>query len=169
MPSDMVTVDASFLDTAPVRTQLEFPFTASPAEVFGAIAGDPAGWGAWFPGFGTDGHYTTPAPHGVGSVREVSVGGARMVDTIIAWEDGRRWAFCVSEGPLPGTRSLAEDYVMRPGADGGTLLTWTIAVEPDPDGGAPAAGNSLGEVFSTAFAQLDQHLAARRAAAGRPG
>jgi hypothetical protein len=169
MTSDLITVDASFLTTAPVRTQLQFPLSASPGEVFGAIAGDPAGWGEWFPGFASDGRYTTSAPHGVGSVREVSVGGARMVDTIIAWEEGRRWAFCVSEGPLPGTRALAEDYVMDPGPDGGTVLTWTIAIQPDPAADAPAADGSIGEVFATAFAQLDRHLTERRTAPGLRG
>jgi carbon monoxide dehydrogenase subunit G len=153
--------DLSFLETAPHRKTLTFSLTASPAEVFAALASDPAGWGEWFPGFSRDGHYVTPAPHGVGSRREVRVGRTTLVETVLAWEEGRRWAFTISEGGLPGVRSLAEDYVVEPEGTG-SRLTWTLASETSPHLAGKVTGALTGLIGRRAFGKLDQVLAARR-------
>lgn len=154
-------VDLSFLETAPHRTSHSFSLSAPPAEVFAALAHDPAGWGEWFPGFSRDGRYTTPAPHGVGSRREMQVGRTRLGETVLAWEEGRRWAFTISEGGIPGIRALVEDYVVE--AEGtGTRLTWTIASETSPRFVGKVTGALSAIMGTRVFARLDKVLGARR-------
>jgi hypothetical protein len=154
-------VDLSFLETAPHRTTRSFSFTATPDELFAALAHDPAGWGEWFPGFSRDGRYLTPAPHGVGSQREVKVGRTRLVETVIAWDEGRRWAFTIAEGGMPGVKALAEDYVVEPEGTG-SRLTWTLASETSPHLAGKLSGALAGALGKKAFGTLDRVLAARR-------
>jgi hypothetical protein len=63
-----------FLGHAPVVHVAEAVIAAPRNAVFGAIA-EPRGWKHWFPGV-RDASYTTPPPHGVGTIREANVGGA---------------------------------------------------------------------------------------------
>lgn len=124
-------IGLEFFAAAPVKKALQLNFAHPPEVVFAAIAEDPAGWGRWFPGFSDTGHYVTPAPHGVGSVREMTMRSNTLTETVLAWEESSRWAFYISGGRLPGVRSLAEDYHFE-AQPGGSRLTWTIAMEPAP-------------------------------------
>jgi hypothetical protein len=97
--------------------------------VFAAVAADPAGWGRWFPGFSHDGHWDTPPPYGVGSVRSVRSLGVRFTETVLAWDENERWAFRVDTASLPVAKAFAEDYHFSD--DGaGTMLSWTVAMMP---------------------------------------
>jgi hypothetical protein len=122
-------VDLSFFDEAPVVVRRGAHVDAPRDRVFAAVANDPAGWGEWFPGFSNDGSWQTPPPHGVGSVRAVRMLGFRYRETMLAWEEGIRWAFRIDETNARGFKAFAEDYQFAD--DGtGTRLTWIVAMQP---------------------------------------
>jgi uncharacterized protein YndB with AHSA1/START domain len=131
MPTSLRAVDLDFITTAKHRVTVTEVVPASPDEVFAALADDPAGWGAWFPGFTDAGRYLTPGPHGVGSQREVFARGSRFLETILVWEPGRRWAFRVDEAGLPAVRALAEHFTLTPEGSG-TRVDYTMAQETSP-------------------------------------
>ena len=129
MAWDMRPVDLEFFDTAPYRFVATEIVHQPGDRIFAAIADDPAGWGTWFPGFSRAGRYVTPPPHGVGSTREVAMGGVRYIETVIAWEPPFRWAFFVARAGLPLAHALAEDYRVAPLGDH-SVVQATLAVEP---------------------------------------
>ena len=88
-------VDLDFLNTAPIRLGAAVNVGRPPSEVFAAFAHDPANWGEFFPGFDKTGRYHTPVPHGVGARRTVRFTGVKFEETILAWDEGARWAFRV--------------------------------------------------------------------------
>lgn len=55
--------------------------------------------------------------------------GVRYVETILACDLPKRWAFRVDEASLPMGRALAEDYHLE-GEGANTTLTWVFAIEP---------------------------------------
>ena len=90
---------------------------------------EPGSWGRWFPGFSDHGRWETPSPYGVGSVRTVRVFGIRYRESILAWDNGRRWAFRVDETTAPMFKAIAEDYQFADEGTG-TRLSWTVGVRP---------------------------------------
>jgi hypothetical protein len=124
-------VEVTFFEDAPVVVSRRARVDAPRDRVFTLLATDPAGWGRWFPGFSHDGRWETPPPHGVGSVRTVRAFGVRYRETILAWDEGERFAFRIDQSSVPMAKAFAEDY--RLVDDGsGTTLSWTIAMVPGP-------------------------------------
>jgi hypothetical protein len=160
MPSLLRPVDLDFLETAPYR-HVVTEIVRRPADaVFAAISQDPAGWGAWYPGFSHRGRYLTPPPHGVGAVREVTMLGVRFREQVLAWDAPLRWAFFVDQASAPFATAFAEDYrVTAEGAD--TAVQWTLAI--DPRGlvrrATPLMGAVLPRLFRRAMANLERRLA----------
>jgi hypothetical protein len=128
MPS-LEAVDVSFFDRAPKVVRRDAYVAAPRDRVFAAVATDPAGWGRWFPGFSDDGRWETPPPHGIGSTRTVRAFGVRYRETILAWDEGERWAFRIDEVSAPLFKAFAEDYRFSDEGSG-TRLSWTVAVRP---------------------------------------
>jgi hypothetical protein len=122
-------VDLSVFDDAPVVVRQQAYVAAPRDRVFAAVASDPAGWGAWFPGFRNDGSWLTPAPHGVGSIRAVRMLAFRYRETVLAWDEGQRWAFRIDETNARGFKAFAEDYLFTDEGTG-TRLTWIVAMRP---------------------------------------
>jgi carbon monoxide dehydrogenase subunit G len=122
-------VDLTFFESAPLKFSCQAHVAAPRDRVFAAVATDPAGWGRWFPGFNNDGRWETSAPHGVGSVRDVRAFRIRYRETIIAWDDGERWAFRVDDTGAKMFTAFAEDYRFSDEA-AGTRLSWTVAAQP---------------------------------------
>lgn len=153
-------VGPDFFDTAPYRCVSTSWLHASPSAVFRALAEDPPGWGDWNPGFSRTGRYTTPPPHGSGSVREVTMARIRYTDTIVAWEEPAHWAFFVARAGAPFAKALAEDYRIAPSGEGSTVQ-WTIAMEPRLALIAmrPLMDAFLPRYFKRAMANLDRRLA----------
>ncbi len=160
MAWDMRPVDLEFFDTAPHRFVATEIVHQPGDRVFAAIADDPAGWGTWFPGFSRAGRYVTPPPHGVGSTREVAMGGVHYVETVLAWEPPFRWAFYVARAGLPLAAALAEDYRVAPHGDH-SVVQATLAIDPRPVGRPlmPLAKFAVPVVFRRAFSNLGAHLA----------
>lgn len=123
-----------FFDSAPYRCTSTEVLHRPALAIFRALAEDPSGWGAWNPGFSYRGRYLTPPPHGPGSLREVTMAGIRYTDSILAWEEPRRWAFYVARAGVPFARAIAEDYLITAQGPGEThcSVQWTIAMDPHP-------------------------------------
>ena len=153
--------DLSFLDRAPVTFACEADVGSPPAAVFAALA-DPGTWSGWFPGV-QRAWYSSPPPHGVGTVREARVGGTRWVEELIAWDADRRWAYTVTCSSVPIAWAQVEVFELeRRGA--ATRVTWRIACEPRLPMrlGAPVAPRVIRGVFARAMENLGRHLSPGR-------
>ena len=76
--------------------------------------------------------WTSPRPFGVGTSRQgKAMGGAMTVDGhFFIWEEGRRYAFSVTQMNVPLFKSFAEDYVVEPKGADSCRFTWRIAITP---------------------------------------
>jgi Polyketide cyclase / dehydrase and lipid transport len=148
-------VELSFFGDAPVKVTTHVFIAASRSSVFAAISGDPGGWGDWFPGFDHSGHWESPQPHGVGSVRTVRAFRTDYRETLLAWDDDERWAFRVDSSSSGLFAAFAEDYRLADAADG-TLLSWTVAFRPG--GVMRFAGSIAPPVFGMVARRLAKKL-----------
>ena len=153
--------DMTFVERAPVRHVFTKVIGAPRADVFAAIA-DPPGWHAWFPGV-RSARYASPPPHGVGSIREADVSGTRWVEEMIAWDDGRRWAYTVTDASTPLASAQVEVFDVEDAVLDGTpatRVTWTLAIEPRllQKLSAPIAPLIMRRVFERAMTNLDAKL-----------
>jgi uncharacterized protein YndB with AHSA1/START domain len=151
-------VGLEFLETASHTFTYDAPLAAPPAIVFAAISADPSTW-SWFPGIET-GEYEGDAAPGVGTRRWVRIGGVKYRETILAWDEPRRWAYRVDETSAPVFAVLVEDWGIEPAAGGGATLRWTFAFEPLPETAALFAGarELIGTTFHDAAKGLDDSL-----------
>ena len=139
-----------FLTRAPVR-QVHRGHVSLPADrVFAGLAERPEGWPAWF-SLARDCHYEGVPPHGVGTIRLISLrGGIRARERLVAWDENRRFAYRVEEINMPGIRAFMEEWTVAPVAEDRTDIQWTLAF----DCARPAvlmlqaACNRIGHVFS---------------------
>jgi uncharacterized protein YndB with AHSA1/START domain len=129
MPYRLRTEDLSFVDRAPIVVRAETSVPASPEAVWPAFA-DASAWPSWFSGM-KDAHYTSPAPHGVGSTRYVHVQGLRVDETILAFDVGRRFAFRVESANVPFLLALVEVITLE-AVGGATRVVYRQALEPKP-------------------------------------
>jgi hypothetical protein len=123
-------VDLDFLKTAPIRLGAAVNVGRPPSEVFAALAHDPANWGEFFPGFDRTGRYHTSGPHGVGSRCTKRVIGVKVEETVLAWDEGARFAFRVDSTTAPAFHAWVEDYHFEPDGSDGTLLRVAIGNKP---------------------------------------
>src|SRR2546428_12695920 len=75
--------DLGFLDRAPVVHVAEAEVPAARAVVFAALT-EPRCWKHWFPNL-REASYTSPPPHGVGTIREANFSGTHWIEELIAW------------------------------------------------------------------------------------
>jgi len=158
MAKDLRPVGLDFFESASHRYVTTAQIAQPVDAVFAALAGDPAEWSKWFPGFSDKSKWVTPAPFGVGSQREMVMRGQPILETVIAWDASTRWSYFIAHAMMPGIRAFAEDYALKP-VDGGTELTWTLAL----DALGPVAGligKMGGKQFTKAAANLDKLLSA---------
>jgi uncharacterized protein YndB with AHSA1/START domain len=97
------------------------------ARVFDAFV-DPDGWPDWFPNVQARA-YTSRPPFGVGTIRVAHVGGTRWVEEMVAWDDGRRWAWTVLRASVPFAKAQVECFEFAD-AGAGTRIRWTLALDP---------------------------------------
>ena len=149
--------DLSFLGRAPWSVRCDGEVEAPRAAVFAALA-DPGTWSAWFPGV-RRAWYPSPAPYGVGTIREAEVGGTRWVEELIAWEADHRWAYTVTRASVPIARAQVESFELETRGPA-TRVTWTLACEPRllMRLGSPAAPRVIRRVFARALENLGRYL-----------
>lgn len=161
MTHQLRTVELDFLEKAPVRFVFDATIPAPQEAVFGAISADPSTW-TWWPGH-DDGSYETPPPHGVGSRRYMRMGDSWYRETILAWEEPRRWAYRVDESADALVNTLVEEWVVE-GDDDRSTVRWTFAVEPGD--GMEAALSSAEPMIGDMFQQAMKNLGSRLTGAG---
>ncbi|OLZ73354.1 MxaD family protein [Streptomyces sp. IMTB 2501] len=148
-------VDLDFVGAAPVRLVFARNMSASPEQVFHALAEDVPGWTQWFSAVtlarATDG----------GAGREIRLmGGTRFAETVLVAKKPEVYAYRVDTTNAPGARALVEQWRLTPHGTG-TLVQWTFAA----DGAAPfrfvlnLARAGLGRAFRDAVTALDRRLA----------
>ncbi|GAB7105527.1 SRPBCC family protein [Streptomyces phaeofaciens JCM 4814] len=118
--------DDSFFATAPLHhaRSVELPYPAE--ETWAALTGE--GVSSWTKGMKRL-TWTSPRPHGVGTTREIELGGDFVLrERFFRWEEGRRKTFTAVEGTKNIFRHLVEDYVVEP-TDGGSRFSWRWAAE----------------------------------------
>lgn len=149
-----------FIARAPAVHVAEGEIAAPRAAVFTAFT-DAPGWKHWFPSV-REASYTTPPPHGVGSIREADVGATRWVEEIIAWDAPTRWAWTVVSTSVPFATAQVESFEFMDGGTG-TRVRWTIALEPRLIArlGAPFFGRTLVRMLDRALGNLSARLGAR--------
>ena len=149
--------DLGFVTRAPVVHVVEALVAAPPAAVFAALA-EPRGWPSWFPGVRAA-CYTSPPPHGVGTIREARVSGTYWVEEMIAWEADVRWGWTVTRASLPFARAQVEVFELSSVADG-TRVGWTLGLEPRLLArlGAPFTARTMQRLWRRAAQNLGAYL-----------
>jgi len=157
MRFEMRQEDLAFIDRAPMVQVVEATVSSQPKAVFAALT-DAAGWPHWFPGVRAA-WYSTPPPHGVGTIREANVRGTHWVEKMIAWDDASRWAWTVTAASVPFAVAQVESFELQ-GAAGGTRVRWTIGLEPRLLAllGRPLLRRTTVSLFARAMQNLDAHL-----------
>jgi hypothetical protein len=153
-------VGLDFAETAPARYVVERDIRAPRQAVWDAFA-DPGGWRHWFP------HvewvtYDGPPPYGVGTIRKSSVAGCLHDETMVAWDEPRRWGYIIDRATEPLSTAQIEVTEFEEIA-GGTRVRWTLACDPLPglkflSGDQPFEA-FLGRVLEDALAGLERYLA----------
>lgn len=124
---DKTTLD--FFDHASACYVAEVRVRATPERIF-EVFEDAYAWTVWAPPIQAV-HWTSPRPFGVGTTRTVHMpGGMLGVEEFIAWEPGKRMAFCFTSCSKPNVRAFAEDYKVEELGDGTCRVQWTMAMEP---------------------------------------
>ena len=116
-------VGFDFIDTARKTWVVSCDLAAPRDEVWGAIS-DPTTWKAWFPGVDRA-WYSSDPPHGVGAIREAIVSGQHFVEEMVTWDEGVRWAYCITSATVPLAAAQVECHELED-CEGGTRVRWTI-------------------------------------------
>ncbi|MFF9348981.1 SRPBCC family protein [Streptomyces sp. NPDC014734] len=147
-------VGIDFVESAPLRLVYAAELSASPEDVYRALADDVPGWPLWFTAV------TAARPLEEGTGREVRLrGGTVMRETILAAQPCERYAYRGDEVNAPGLRALAEEWLITP-VGAGTRLRWTFAA----DGSGPfrfalrLGRAGVGRAFRDAARRLDGRL-----------
>ena len=120
-------VDLDFLENAP-RIHVVGCDVALPREVVWNAVIDPPTWSDWFPGVRSASYRGDP-PYGVGTIRIADVGGYLMEETMLAWDDGRRWAYRIDRATVPLAKAQLEATELAYQGSG-TRVRWTLASDP---------------------------------------
>lgn len=121
-------IDDSFLRTAPLVATAVVELPNSPDQVWEALASDQMY--SWAPPIDNL-RWLTREPREVGCVRELRLGKLITVrEEFYRWEPAVRSTFRVTHTSHRLFTGLAEDFLLDKRADGGTTLSWTMAVAP---------------------------------------
>ncbi|MEU8888540.1 SRPBCC family protein [Streptomyces sp. NPDC048442] len=156
MVSQLRGVGLDFTETAPVRLVFAAEISALPEDVHRALAEETAQWPRWFSAV----TFARPTAEG----REVHLrGGIKFMETVLAAEPSKRYAYRVDRSNAPGVRAMLEEWLIQP-TGVATRVQWTMAA----DGPAPlrlalrAARPGVGRAFRDAVRALDVRLTAQR-------
>lgn len=126
---DCEKTDLDFFERASACYAAEVRIRATPRRIFDVFENAHA-WTVWAPPIQAV-HWTSPRPFGIGTTRTVHMpGGMVGVEEFIAWEPGRRMAFCFTSCSKPNVAAFAEDYHVEDLGDGTCRVRWTMALEP---------------------------------------
>lgn len=120
--------DLSFTRTAPFKFENEAVLDAPPERVFEVLATG-ENQRTWFKDF-VGIRWTTPAPHGVGSDRDVELKVVTVAEHFLAWEPGKRLTFTIKSMTLPLVEAMVEDMVLEPISGDRTRFIWRAHYRP---------------------------------------
>ncbi|MEU2339581.1 SRPBCC family protein [Streptomyces sp. NPDC006654] len=124
--------DLGFLDRARFRQTCVRELRAPADALFVQLAERPENWPRWFAP-ANDVHFEGSPPYGVGSTRCFRLYRAvRARERILAWDPGRRFAYCAYEANMPGVSALVEQWTLASRADTATTVTWNLAIDASP-------------------------------------
>lgn len=160
MQFQMRAVGLDFIATARRTWTVESVVRAPRSVVWQAYV-DPSTWPDWFPGV-RSASYTSPEPYGVGARRVADVSGRHFEEIIVAWDEGKRWAYYIKSAAAPLAHAQLECTEFEDAPDG-TLLRWTIAADPRLLLwlATPVFETTVRRLFSRACNSLEAHLRAR--------
>ncbi|WP_327151669.1 SRPBCC family protein [Nocardia sp. NBC_01329] len=119
--------DDAFLDTAPHRYTHIVDIPASVPQVWDTLVA-PDALVSWSPVI-TAATWTSPRPFGIGTTRDVTLGGLlRLEERFYRWDEGSRMTFTVDAASVPGLKRFAEDITLLPLGTGARII-WTFALE----------------------------------------
>lgn len=122
--------DDTFLNTTDRRYTHIVDIPASRQQVWETLTADDA-LVSWSPVI-TAARWTSPRPFGVGTTRQVTLGGAlRLDERFYRWDENSRMTFTVDAASVPGLRRFAEDLTLL-SLGTATRLVWTFALEGNP-------------------------------------
>lgn len=126
----MAPTDVSFFDNAPARFDNSIVIPV-PAPVVWKILEDDHSWTVWA-GVIDQVEWTSPKPFRLGTTRTVTMAKGLMTgwETFIAWEAGKRMAFCFTEASMDGIDRFAEDWQVTPIDDKSCSVRWLMCMEP---------------------------------------
>jgi uncharacterized protein YndB with AHSA1/START domain len=122
-------VGLEFLDEAPLRVAVEVESSLPRARVWAAFV-DPTTWPDWFPGVQAAAYPDQFPPYGVGTARTAEVSGELFEETLLAWDEPKRWSYRIDRctAPLASAQVESTEFSDRPG--GGTRVRWILASDP---------------------------------------
>ena len=122
-------VNLEFFERAPYCFTATEIVRASPARIF-EVFEDAHAWTVWADPI-QHVEWTSPKPFGLGTTRTVTMSGGMVGwEEFIAWEPGKRMAFCFTHVAKDNIESFAEDYVVEDLGDGRCRVTWRMAMAP---------------------------------------
>jgi uncharacterized protein YndB with AHSA1/START domain len=146
-------VEPDFLAAAPVRLTFSAAVSASPEAVYHALAEDTEGWPEWFG--------AVRSARRAESGRHIALfGGLRFAETVLVADAPERYVYRADTMNRPGARAILEEWRVTPVPGGGSLVRWTLAVDP----ARPATvflrlfAPVLGVSFRTAMRRLDRRI-----------
>jgi hypothetical protein len=98
----------------------------------------------------------TPAPNGVGCVREISNLGVKLYEEVVSFDAPRRMTYRVVRGAVPISDHLGE--VVFESRDGGTLVTWRVQFNSRIPGLGGLIRAYLTRLFRTALTGLSRRF-----------
>ncbi len=164
------TVTLDFADTAPVRYVTEQIVKAPRQAVWDAFA-DAESWSAWFPHVNRA-WYEGEKPWGVGTIRKSDVAGCIHDETMVVWDEPRRWGYIINRATEALSTAQIEVTEFED-APGGTKVRWILACDPPREGMAYLAGGEsfeafLARLFDDAMRRLEAYIATATGAVTRP-
>ena len=158
MHFDCRPVDDSFFNAAPMRFRHQVDLDATPAKVF-AIFDDESSWPKWFQSMHKV-EWMSPAPHGVGSTRTVTMATATVFDHFYRWEQDRRLSLYLTGASVPLAHALAEDYLLEEVTPGKTRFTFRVSIEPrmPVELGGPLSNKYFDAMYKSACEHLQTYV-----------
>jgi uncharacterized protein YndB with AHSA1/START domain len=146
--------ELDYLKRAPHRFENEAVIRA-PAERVFQLLSEGHSMGSWFQDFVAC-RWTSQAPHGVGSTREIELKALTVKERFLSWEPGRRLSFAIYAITVPLVRQMVEDLELEPLDDGRTRVRWHAHYTPSlaMRVAHPVGRAVFGKMFRTSLAGL---------------
>ena len=158
---EMREVGLEFIERAGKTYVMECELEAARRDVWRAFA-DPSTWSAWFPGVESASYRGSEPPYGVGTLREATVSGQKYEEVMVAWDEGKRWAYYIARATLPIAKAQLECTEFED-CGTGTRVRWTLAADRRLLMwlSAPIFHRYLKGLFRKAMSNLDAYIHSR--------